>query len=289
MINDGILASLLVPILRQIHSHLSRSVAACRLAGAKSLLMAQWRTWKCPLRRTWFSWMKVVELEIWLSWRRRGCVEWMVPECARALWVWYASTLTFGLHAEVEKSVRTAYTAVPPPLAEEFIKFYMTLVWKRQFCCILDPATDAFSLQKCYQTRRRSFDPRRLVSDGMASPTKDSMSRESHCDVQGGSTTLGVISLRVGHSVELRFLRTRTKTTRLLGFSHTERSFCRGCLKAGVVWKVATEAIQWISVYHVQTRSKKSYVSVVISAKYLENPRLWVERDVRCEAAGPLC
>ena len=83
MINDGILASLLVPILRQIHSHLSRSVAACRLAGAKSLLMTQWRTWKCPLRRTWFSWMKVVELEIWLSWRRRGCVEWMVPECAR--------------------------------------------------------------------------------------------------------------------------------------------------------------------------------------------------------------
>ena len=43
------------------------------------------------------------------------------------------------------------------------------------------------------------------------------MSRESHCDVQGGSTTLGVISLRVGHSVELSFLRTRTKTTRLLG------------------------------------------------------------------------
>ena len=83
MINDGILASLLVPILRQIHSHLSRSVAACRLAGAKSLLMTQWRTWKCPLRRTWFSWMKVVEQEIWLSWRRRGCVEWMVPECAR--------------------------------------------------------------------------------------------------------------------------------------------------------------------------------------------------------------
>ncbi|CAL1131864.1 unnamed protein product [Cladocopium goreaui] len=27
---------------------------------------------------------------------------------------------------KVEKSVRTAYTAVPPPLAEEFIKFYMT-------------------------------------------------------------------------------------------------------------------------------------------------------------------
>ena len=136
MINDGILASLLVPILRQIHSHLSRSVAACRLAGAKSLLMAQWRTWKCPLRRTWFSWMKVVELEIWLSWRRRGCVEWMVPECARMCQsfvslicvnfdVWIARR-----GGEICENSLHGSSASPRRriLAEEFIKFYMTLV-----------------------------------------------------------------------------------------------------------------------------------------------------------------
>ena len=107
-------------------------------------------------------------------------------------WIWVNFDVwQFGFRAEVEKSVRCTYTAVPPTLAEEFIKFYMTLIWKRPFCSILDPVW----LQKCHQTRCRSFDPWRLVRDGMASPTKDSMSRKSHCYVQGGSTTLGVIFL----------------------------------------------------------------------------------------------
>ena len=37
-------------------------------------------------------------------------------------------SLTFGLCPKVETSVRFAHRVVPPTLAEEFIKFYMTLV-----------------------------------------------------------------------------------------------------------------------------------------------------------------